>query len=301
MQNRPLSAAAAILTGMAILGWIDQYVRVIAETSSLWTFHILRPTMIWGLTLIWLVVARQRLKVLSWRGLALRSGVMSSGLVIYFGALAFMPVAQAAAGLFTSPIWVLIFSVLFFGQGIGWVRCLAVGLGFLGIILVLAPTPDTLSPLIFMPVLAGAFYAVGVLGTRAWCAQEGALELALGIFSVQFIIGLIFGVALTLIEPAAEAGTAGFVARGIIWPSSEVLFWTFVQALGSLLAVVLLTRGYQLAEASYVAVFEYALLLFSCLFGYLVWGDLLTLWQAVGLGLIIAAGCVIALRARDMG
>ena len=41
MENRPLPAAVAILTGMAILGWIDQYVRVIAETSSLWGFHLM--------------------------------------------------------------------------------------------------------------------------------------------------------------------------------------------------------------------------------------------------------------------
>ncbi len=298
MQNRPLAAATYVLTGMAIIGWIDQFVRVIAETSSLWSFHLMRTTMIWGLVLVWLGLSGGRLRVVNWRGLALRSGTMSIAMIIYFGALAFIPVAQAVAGLFTSPIWVLIFSVAFFGLRIGFWRVLAVVLGFAGIVLVLSPDPETLSPLVFMPVVAGAFYAVAVLGTRAWCPKDGALELSLGIFTAMAVWGGVVGVVLSLTAPDIPQGDAAFLYRGLVWPDAQALFWTFVQAIGSLIAVICLTRGYQLAEASYVTVFEYSLLIFSAVFGYMVWGDLVTPLGWLGFAMIVNAGMIIAWRAR---
>ncbi len=75
--------------------------------------------------------------------------------------------------------------------------------------------------------------------------------------------------------------------------------WTVVQAVGSLVAVLLLTRGYQLAEASLVSVFEYSVLGFSALFGWLVWGDVLGPAGLLGLALIAGAGSLIALRGRE--
>ena len=185
MQNRPLAAAGAILTGMAIISVIDQFLRVIAADSSLWTFHLIRSVMMWGLALAYVVWRGTPLRVVSWRGMVFRSVFLSSAMMIYFGALAFMPVAQAAAGLFTSPIWVLVFSVVFFGLRIGVWRVLAVGLGFVGILAVLSPDPATVGPLTFVPVLAGAFYAIAMISTREWCPEEGSLEMTLAGFTAM--------------------------------------------------------------------------------------------------------------------
>ncbi|GIT92282.1 membrane protein [Jannaschia pagri] len=293
MDNKPLVAAAAILSGMAIIGFIDQFVKVIADQSSLWTFHIIRTVMIWAIILGWLALRGGRLRVVNWRGLVARSAIMSTAMIIYFGALGFLPVAQVAAGLFTAPIFVLIFSVAFFGLTIGPLRIGAVLAGFLGVILVLSPDPSSMSPFVFLPLLAGAFYATAVIATRQWCPEEGAAELSLGIFTAMGIWGLGGVSVMTVLGPGD-----GFLSAAWVWPNSEVLFWCAVQAIGSLLAVILLTRGYQLAEASIVSVFEYSVLGFSALFGWLIWGDTLGWFGVLGLALIVAAGSVIALRGR---
>ena len=287
-ENRLLASAGSILMGMAVIGYIDQFIRVIAETSSLWTFHALRTAMIWGLVAVFLLFLRRRMRVVNWRGLIARSAVISVAMMIYFGALGFLPVAQAAAGLFTAPIWVLIFSVTLFGLRVGKWRVAAVAMGFVGILLVLDIDWGAVEAVSFAPLAAGAFYAVGMISTREWCRDEGALEMSMGLFTAQGIWGLLGLMVM--------GGGDDYLTRGFVWPTPEVWFWIFVQAIGSLVAVVLLTRGYLLAEASYASVFEYSVLVFSAFFGFLVWGDVLSLWGWLGMALIAGAGSVIAFR-----
>ena len=292
MQNRPLAAAGFILAGTAMVSFIDQFIRVVAEQSSLWTFHAIRSAMILALAGGWLAVTRRRITVVHPRAVIARSAILSTALMIYFGALGFLSVAEAAAGLFTAPIWVLIFSVGLFGLRVGPVRVAAVLVGFAGVLLVLSPDPAAVNPLVFAPVLGGAFYALGAIATREWCGPEAALTLTLGSFTALGFWGLGGIAALSVVDGQ------GFLGRGWVWPTGEVLFWCFVQAAGSLLAVICLTRGYQSADASLVSVFEYAVLAFSAFFGWVVWGELLPPLGLLGLALIALAGSLIVLRGR---
>lgn len=292
MHNRPLAAAGVILCGMAVIGFIDQFVKVIAEQSSLWTFHLVRSGMMWVVVGSWLILSRRGLRIVNWRGVFGRSAAMSLAMIIYFGALGFLPVAQVAAGLFTAPIFVLVFSVAFFGLRIGPVRIVAVVLGFTGVVLVLSPDPSSVSPFVFLPALGGAFYAVAVIATREWCAEEGTLELSMAIFT---FMGL-WGLGGVLVVGALGIVGDDFLSRGWVWPTAQVWGLCGMQALGSLFAVLLLTRGYQMAEASLVSVFEYSVLGFSALFGWLIWGDLLGPLGFIGMALIAGAGSLIALR-----
>jgi drug/metabolite transporter (DMT)-like permease len=220
-------------------------------------------------------------------------------MLIYFGSLAFLPVAQVAAGLFTAPIFVLLISRFAFGQPIGPFRILAVAIGFLGVILVLGPSAmGGASWAALLPVLAGARYALGNIATRQWCSQESAETLLAGFFAVLGLMGLAGLTALALVTVPVPAGTDGFIQRGFVWPSGTFWFWTFVQAAGSLFAVGMMIKAYQMADASRVSVFEYVILPASALWGWLLWDERLTPMAILGMVLIAAAGVLIALRAR---
>ncbi|WP_179379526.1 DMT family transporter [Jannaschia marina] len=290
-QNRPLAAGGAILAAMAIIGFIDQYITLLAESSSLWTFQFLRALMMFALAGAFLLVTRQGLRVRNWRGVIARSAFNATALMIYFGAIGFMPVAQAAAGLFTAPIWILIFSVALFGLRVGPVRVAAALIGFLGVVLVLSPDPTQITILTFVPAAAGAFYAVSAIATREWCGQEGTMELTLGIFAFQALWGL-GGILLT-----GDGDT--YLTRGFVVPTAEVWGILLLQSVGSLIGVFLLVRGYQLAEASHASVFEFSVLGFSALFGWLLLGQGTGPLGLLGLALISFAGSLIALRGRD--
>lgn len=293
-----LGAAALAIGGYAVLiGLTDNFVRVIAADGGLWQFHATRSLMALPLFALGVVFLGLVLRPKNWRAVVLRSAIHAGAMLIYFGCLAFLTVAQVAAGLFTAPIFVLIFARLFFGHRIGPFRVLAALVGFAGVVLVLGPTAvQGLGWASILPVAAGALYALGNLATREWCAQESAATLTLGFFVALGVAGLV-GMGLLALWPLPVApGADGFITRGPVWPSGTFLALTAVQAVGSAVAVGLMVRGYQLAEASRVAVLEYVILPVSAAWGWIIWSETLTWGAVLGMALIALAGALIALR-----
>ena len=278
---------------MAVIGFIDQFVTVIAEQSSLWTFHIARSAMMLAMVAAWLAVARRRFGMRRPRAVAAYAAVRSFALMLYFAALGTLSVAQAAAGLFTAPIWVMLLSVILFRLPVGPVRIGAAVAGFAGVLLVLSPDPRTIEPMIVAALAAGGFYALSAIATREWCAGEATTTLA----SAQFVAMALWSAGGLIVVAILGAGD-DFLTRGWVWPDGTTWFWIAVQAVGSLAAVVLLTYAYQVAEASVASVFEYSVLGFSAFFGWIVWGQGIGVWGVAGLALIAASGAVIALRGR---
>jgi drug/metabolite transporter (DMT)-like permease len=298
-QDRTLLAAGAILIYAFIIGFTDNYVRVIAAEAGLWQFHAVRGAMALALLSAVALVMGFRLRPVSFRAVAARSAIHGAAMLIYFGALAFLPVAQVAAGLFTAPIFVLLISGFVYGHPIGPFRILAVVTGFLGVMLVLGPEAiGGASVAALLPVLAGALYAMGNIATREWCAAETAETLLAGFFGMLGLLGLVGLGLLALVPIAVPEGADGFVQRGWVAPSGGFLFWTFVQAAGSLLGVGLMIRAYKMAEASKVSVFEYAILPASAFWGWVLWSEVLTPLAGAGMVLIAVAGGMLALGDR---
>lgn len=297
--DRTLAAAGLILVYAAVIGFTDNFVAVIAGEAGLWQFHFSRTVMAMVLLLALVPVFGLRLRPKSWPAVVARSAIHGLGILIYFGALAFLPVAIVAAGLFTAPIFVLLISWLVYGQRIGPFRIVAVALGFLGVILVLGPSALSGASLAaVLPVAAGLMYAMGNIATRQWCAGESAETLLAGFFVALGVLGA-FGMAVLWLLPlAVPEGADGFLLRGPVWPSEVFLWWTFVQAAGSLLGVGLMIRAYQIADAGRVSVLEYVILPASAFWTWAIWGDTLSLTAWAGMALIAAAGTLIALRAR---
>lgn len=299
LPDRTLAAAAAVLAYATIIGFTDNYVRVVAAEGGLWQFHLLRSLLAVALFFAVAPLLALDLRPKNPAAVAARSALHCGAMLIYFGCLAFLPVAQVAAGLFTAPIFVLLIARFVYGHRLGPARIAAAAVGFLGVVLAL--TPGTEAPLGWasvLPVAAGALYAMGNVATREWCAGESAATLTLGFFVALGLAGLAGVAFLALVPLPAADGVQGFVLRGWVRPSPTFLWWTAVQAVGSMVAVGLMVRAYQLAEASRVAIFEYAILPLAAFWGWLLWGETLGAVAALGMAMIVVAGSTIALRAR---
>lgn len=300
-NDRTLAAAGLILFYASFIGYTDNFVRVIAAEAGLWQFHATRSAIALPLLIGAGIVLGMRLRPVSWRAVAARSAIHGLAMLIYFGCLAFLPVAQVAAGLFTAPIFVLLISRFVYGHAIGPVRIVAVLLGFVGVILVLGPEAmGGASVAALLPAVAGALYAMGNIATREWCPQESAATLLGGFFLSLGILGMIGMAVLTVMPLPVPEGGAGFVQRGPVWPLSGAFWWwTVVQAVGSLLGVGCMIRAYQLTEASRASVFEYVILPASAIWGWILWDERLSTIAIAGMVLITLAGVMIALRARQ--
>lgn len=293
--TNPRAAAVSILAGMATLGLTDNFVPYISERGSLWQFHFIRSLMAFAVLAGVVALGFGSLRARRIWAVLGRSFFQASAMLIYFGCLSVLPIGVVVAGLFTAPLFVVLISILFQGKRVGPYRWAAVVLGFVGALMVIRPDPAALDPVAFFPILAGLLYAIGAVATRAWCEGESTLSLTAGFFGMLGLFGLI---GIFFVNADAPAGHAGFVLRSWGPLDAAMLFWFAVQAVGSLIGIGLIFRGYLMGEASHVAVFEYSLLVFASFWAWVMWDQTVPLPGLMGMVLIAAAGAVIALRSE---
>lgn len=289
----PRAAALMVLAGMATLGFSDNLVATITEQGSLWQFHMVRGGMAASIFCLVGILGFGRLRPRRWGAVLGRSLIIAAAMLIYFGCLAYLPIGVVVAGLFTAPLFVLLISVIFQGRRVGPFRWAAVGIGFVGVLLVIEPDPGNLNHLAFLPILAGALYAIGAVATRAWCEGEGTVALCAVFFTVLSVMGLI---GIWVMPEGQPLGEAGFAVRGWMPMSGWMLFLYFVQAVGAVVGIALLFGGYQRGDASFVAIFEYSMLVFASFWAWALWGETVSFVALLGMALIFVAGAIIALR-----
>lgn len=301
-MDRTRAAGGLIVAAMALITLADNFVRHITSDIGLWQFQLMRGVMALvliggcGVALGWRLRPRRL-----WR-VVLRSAVASGGMVLYFGALSLMTINQAGAGLFTAPIWVLVISALGFGVSVGPVRIAAVGLGFAGVLVVLQPWGAALSwPAAAVALAAGALHGTGAVMTRQLCAGESTATMNLGYFIGMGGWGVIGMGVVHLFDLPQVAGPSGFFSHAAVWPSAGVTGWIALQTLIGVAATGLLIRGYQIAEASRITVFDYSFLPLAGVWAWLLFGDVPDWGTVAGTALIIVAGLVITRRSAPPG
>ena len=298
--NRTLVAAATICLAMFLLGFFDNFVALIARDLGLWQFHLMRAIMAVGLLVLLSMAGQARLRPIRRWAVMVRGGFAAIAMLIYFGCLAFLPIGQVAAGLFTAPIWVLLIGALFFGHPVGVTRIGAAVVGFAGVLIVLDPFANGLNPVAFVPVAAGFFYAIGGIATRQWCEGESALSMLLYFFLALGLFGFIGSVVMLVWAHEVPIGAEGFIMRGMVWPTPMGWGLTVMQAVGSLVAVGLIFKGYQMGDAAQVAIYEYLLLPFAAGWSFVLFGDPIPASAVLGMALIIVSGAIISLRSRTV-
>ncbi len=299
MIDRPLAAAGLMLVAVTVIGLTDNGVRLIAADAGVAQFMLFRSLVACPLLAFGAWAAGLRLRPRAWRPVLARSALHATATLMYFASLAMLPVAIAAAALFTAPIFVLLIGRLCLGERLDPWRIGAVVAGFSGVVLILGPGTAVPSGMVALPLAAAVLYGLGNIATRRWCADESAAALTLGFFVALGLLGAMGTVGLALWPVAVPEGPAGFALRGWVAPSPRFLAWTAALAAGALVGVGLIVRAYQLAETGTVAVFEYSLLATAAAWGWVLWGEVLGPAVWAGMALIAGAGAALALRGRE--
>ena len=288
--------ALLLITGISIFGFSDNLTMLVSDQVSVGQFHFSR-----SLIAMFMVFGLGRAFGLSvipkyWKPILIRTFFMVTSMLLYFGVMPMMPIAEAGAGLFTSPIFVLIFSTIFFKERIGWRRIVAVIIGSCGVLLVLQPGANGFTVYQIMPMMAGACYALGSIITYRYLREESPLAILMSFIVSIGLCGFLITTLLTVFPIAPSLiEQAPFLFKG--WQSVDSSFWLWMFIIAALAttALSLMTRAYQLTQTSYAAIFEYAYLISVGLFSWLFWGIIPNYLSAVGIFLIIFAGVIIVL------
>ena len=209
----------------------------------------------------------------------LRVALSTAEVGLFYAAAAHLPLADAITYWLAAPIYVAALSPWLLGERLGWRRWTAILVGFVGVLVALGPTAATLSP-------AALFAAAGSLCFALMMITGRALR---GVPDVSLVFWQSAG---------ALAAGAALAPLGWVPPSARdaaLLALLGVVALG---AHVLVNRSLKLAPASVVTPFQYTLLLWAVVFGYLVFGDVPGPATLAGAAIIVGAGLFIAHRER---
>ena len=281
-----------LASGLIILGFSDALLPFVSDDVGLGQFHFIRSALsLFGV--FWL--ARQTSMSImpkSWTAVVMRSLFIIIAMMLFFGVLSFLPSAIAGAGLFTSPIFVLVILMLGYGVRPGWRRIVAVGAGSVGVWLLLRPDLSGFTIFHMLPVIAGLFYAGNIIATNRYCVAESPMCLLFFYFAGIGVLGLAAAVFFTLF-PVAYAAESAFMFGGLTSVSLASYGWILIMSILTILSVWMLTVAYQTADASDIIVYEYSYLISAGISGWLLWNYVLGFADLLGILLIIGAGIII--------
>jgi len=217
-------------------------------------------------------------------------------MLIYFSSLSFLPMAVTGAGIFTCPIFVLIFSWVFFRQHIGIRRISAVAIGSAGVLVILNPNDTDFSWMHILPVCGGAFLALSNILTKRYCAEENPVVLSAMGFVFLGVGGGIASLLLGMYPVEPNDHLTPFITTSWGTVTLAVFGLIFAQAFFSTIAMWFMTRAYQVGDPTYINVFEYFFLISAGLAAWIFLKQYLGMQDIIGIVLIVMAG-VIATRA----
>lgn len=244
---------------------------------------------VFGLIAIWLGIVWQRGQLFAplatqhaithfWRGLA---GFIA--LVLFFYAVGRVPLATAVTLSYTAPLFLAVFSSVWLHERHGRGLVLALGIGFMGIVLVLQPQwqPNT-----WLPSLAGLVSAVFAAVAYVNIKRLGSLG------EPEWRVVFYFTLLCTL------AGGLWMLLAGFQRPALQDLPVLIGIGVSATLAQLALTRAYHRGRTLTVGALAYSTVVFSALYGVVLFSEQLSLTAWIGIALVIAAG-ILAVRASS--
>lgn len=213
----------------------------------------------------------------------LRSVMLIVQMSCFVLALTLLPLADVQAIAASAPLLVTALSVPLLGEAVGWRRWSAVGVGFLGMLLIVRPgLEETGWPTLL--VLAG---------TTLWAIYQIMLRL----------VGRHDGAATTALWSATVGAIVTSAIAPFQWQAPTATGWLLLAAvaLTGSLGHTLYSRAYVLAPAAILQPLTYLMLVFATLFGWLVFGDFPDAWTIAGACLIVLSGLYTFHRERVRG
>lgn len=210
-----------------------------------------------------------------------RAGVGIVSMELWFYALAIMPITDATALSFTSPLWATLMAVLFLGERIGVHRISALVVGFLGALIIIRPSPEMGASLPVLVVLASALLmAVASTLVKSLTATDPTWRIVffMSVFMTMFSAPL----GMYVWQPIS------LVQGGVI----------VAVAAASVLAHMLMVSAFSRASLVLLMPFDFMRLIFTAILAHVAFHEVLDVWTAVGSVVIIASACYIAWRER---
>ena len=267
-----------LLTGVLFVG-VTGIVRHLGSDMSPVQAAFIRY--VFGLILIAPVFFKLDLAALSRRSLGLyaaRGLAHGIAVMLWFFAMARIPIAEVTAIGFTAPIFTSLGAALFLGERLHSRRIGAILIGFGGTMVILRPGFQEIAPGALAQLTAAPLFAISFLIAKKLTATQS---------SASIVAFLSIFVTLALLPPAL-----------MVWrtPTVEELGWLLATATLATLGHYTLTRAFQAAPITVTQPFSFLQLVWATLLGFYAFSEEPDLWTWAGAGIIVGSATYIANR-----
>jgi len=204
--------------------------------------------------------------------------LMCAEISIFTFALRYIGIAEIHAIFSCFPLFIVALSVPVLGEQVGWRRWSAVGVGFIGTLIILRPGTGVFEPVALLAIACALIYAMYNLMTRL-VSRHDKFETSLLYFGVVGMAGSSIPAFMHWQTPVGEAA----------WLLAAVC----ACSLGS---HFLLIKALQLAEANVLQPFNYLILVWAMFMGWLFFGEVLDAWAIAGAALVVVSGIYVGYR-----
>ncbi|HYM17223.1 MAG TPA: DMT family transporter [Micropepsaceae bacterium] len=216
---------------------------------------------------------------------AVRSIAGTISMFCYFSAYIFLPLADATAITFASPLFVVILAAMMLDEKVHAYRWSAVVIGFLGVLVIVGPEANLARGAALgasLALMGAALAALAMIYIRRMSAHEHSVTIAFYFMVTSCTLSLL---------------TLPF---GWTVPGREQALVLLITGCSGGIGQVFLSLSYRYSEASVLAPFDYVAMIWAVVLGYFVFDELPTVGVWIGAAIVIAAGLMILWRERKL-
>ena len=300
-QNNNPKGIVFILISMMVFSVQDGIMKHIYNFVSLYEIYLIRTVVSFVLILLFLIITKKPIVFKSQYPLLTFTRVILFffGFSSFYVSLTVLPLGTATALFFVTPFLITIFAHFFLKEEIGLRRWSAVVVGFIGVYVTLNPDFSNFNYLSLLPILCALCYSLSMIIIKKTSDKDSVYTQTFTFYIGAIIISIIFyfiigdGQYNVSDHPASQ-----FIFREwFIDFNSNILLMT-ATGVTATLAFLFLFKAYSIASPAVVSPFEYSILFWSPLVGWLYFEEIPSLNTVIGILIIVSSGVYIFMREK---
>ena len=300
-QNNNPKGIFFILIAMIVFSVQDGIMKHIYNFVSLYEIYLIRTVVSFVLILLFLIITKKPIVFKSQYPLLTFTRVILFffGFSSFYVSLTVLPLGTATALFFVTPFLITIFAHFFLKEEIGLRRWSAVVVGFIGVYVTLNPDFSNFNYLSLLPILCAFCYSLSMIIIKKTSDKDSVYTQTFTFYIGAIIISIIFyfiigdGQYNVSDHPASQ-----FIFREwFVDFNSNILLMT-ATGVTATLAFLFLFTAYSIASPAVVSPFEYSILFWSPLVGWLYFDEIPSLNTVIGILIIVSSGVYIFMREK---
>ena len=290
-----------ILIAMMVFSVQDGIMKHIYNFVSLYEIYLIRTLISFVLILIFLIITKQPI-VFRTQYLVLtiiRVILFFFGFSSFYVSLTVLPLGTATALFFVTPFLITIFAHFFLKEEIGIRRWSAIVVGFIGVYITLNPDFSNFNYLSLLPILCAFCYSLSMIIIKKTSDKDSVYTQTFTFYIGAIILSIIFyfiigdGQYNTSNHPASQ-----FIFREWFVDFNNNILLMAATGVTATLAFLFLFTAYSIASPAVVSPFEYSILFWSPLVGWLYFDEIPSLNTVIGILIIVSSGIYIFMREK---